>query len=169
MRAARLLAAAAGLPVILLGTAGCTGSEGSADGAHAPSPSAASSASSAQAPTPAGSAEAQALAALPAGPATGTAVVQWTGAGELRAPLTGQCSHTADGTRIEGAADTATIRIDVAPDGAHLALEDVGLSATSDLATGRYDVSGRHLSLAAPLVHDGQSTGSVELEVDCGG
>ena len=34
---------------------------------------------------------------------------------------------------------------------------------------GRYEVSGRHLSLAAPLVHDGGSTGRVELEVDCGG
>ncbi|WP_216870428.1 hypothetical protein [Modestobacter excelsi] len=45
----------------------------------------------------------------------------------------------------------------------------MGLSATSDVATGRYDVSGRHLSLAALLVHDGRSTGSVELEIDCGG
>ena len=65
--------------------------------------------------------------------------------------------------------DTAQVRLEIAPDGARLALEDVGFSATSDLATGRYDVSGGHLSLDAPLAQDGQVVGSVQLEVDCGG
>jgi hypothetical protein len=162
VRALRLLAVAVAVQAALLG---CTdSSDQPAAGSPAPSSTPAPAP-----PTPAGTAEAHALAALPTGPATGTAVVAVTGAGELRAPFTGQCSHTADGTRLEGSADTATIRLDVTPGGAHLALDDVGLSATSDVATGRYEVSGRHLSLSAALVHDGGSTGSVELEVDCGG
>jgi hypothetical protein len=162
VRTLRVLAVAVALQAALLG---CTdGADETAAGSPAPSTTPAPAP-----PTPAGSAEAQALAALPTGPVTGTAVVTLTGAGELRAPVTGQCSQTADGTRIEASADTATIRLDVTPGGAHLALDDVGLSATSDVATGRYEVSGRHLSLAAPLVHDGGSTGRVELEVDCGG
>jgi hypothetical protein len=151
---------------VLLGTAGCAGS---GDGSAGGPPSASTTLPSTTTPTLAGSAEAQALTPLPAGRATGTAVLAYSGVGEVRAPFSGACSHTADATRVEGSADTARIRIDVAPDGARLALKDIGLSATSDLTTGRYDVSGRHLSLAARLAHDGEAIGSVTLEIDCGG
>lgn len=186
MRARQALAAALALPVVLL-AAGCTSSDGdggtddAATGGSSSDSSAASSAGSTageeaadgtSAPTPpplAGDAEAGALASLPEGPATGTAVLTYSGVGELRAAFTGECSHDGESTSLEGTADTAQIRLDVAPDGARLAVDDVGLSATSDLATGRYDVAGNHLSLAAPLVSGGQPTGQVELEVDCAG
>jgi hypothetical protein len=69
----------------------------------------------------------------------------------------------------EGTADTAQIRLDVTPDGARLALEDLGFSAASDVTTGRYDVEDTHLSLVADLAKDGQTVGWVELEIDCGG
>jgi uncharacterized protein involved in outer membrane biogenesis len=96
-------------------------------------------------------------------------VLAYSGVGEVRAPFAGDCSHAGDTTRLEGSADTARIRLDVTPDGARLGLDDIGLSATSDLTTGRYEVSGNHLSLAADLTQDGQRIGSVDLEVDCGG
>jgi hypothetical protein len=120
-------------------------------------------------PTLAGAAEASALAGLPAGPASGTAVLAYSGIGEVRAAFTGSCHQDGTATRIEGSADTARLRLDVAPDGTKLTLVDVGLSATSALSTGRYEVTGRHLSLAAGLADEGQHVGSVELEVDCGG
>lgn len=157
----RALSAAAALSVVLLGAAGCTGSADDPAGS-------ASSPSTTEPPTLAGEAEAEAVSALPAGPATGTAVLAYSGVGEVRAPFSGTCSHSGDATEISGSADTAQIRLGIAPDGAQLTLEDVGLSATSDLATGRYDVAGAHLSLDAPLAQDGQVVGSVQLEVDCG-
>ncbi|HEX2073460.1 MAG TPA: hypothetical protein VHF92_06720 [Geodermatophilus sp.] len=159
----RVLAAAAGLSVVLLGAMACTGSGD--DPADSASPSAPTTAP----PTLAGGAEAEAVSVLPAGPATGTAVLAYSGVGELSAPFSGDCSHAGDATEIAGSVDTAQVRVEIAPDGARLALEDVGFSATSDLATGRYDVSGGHLSLDAPLAQDGQVVGSVQLEVDCGG
>ena len=161
MRRVRVLATAAALPALLLGAVGCTGSGAGTE--------AGGSASALAPPVLAGSAEAEALAPLPAGRATGTAVLAYSGVGEVRAPFSGECAHAADTTRLDGSADTARIRLDVAPDGVRLVLHDVGLSATSDLTTGRYDVSGNHLSLAADLAQDGQAVGSVELEVDCGG
>ncbi|SNS00571.1 hypothetical protein SAMN06893096_101311 [Geodermatophilus pulveris] len=157
MRSVRVLVAA----TVLLGAAGCTGAGGGAG--------AAPSGGSAARPAPAGSAEARELTALPAGPATGTAVVSYTGVGEVRAPFDGECSHTGDTTRLDGSADTARIRLDVGPDGARLVLDDLGLSATADLTTGRYEVVGDHLGLAAGLEQAGQTIGSVHLEVDCGG
>jgi hypothetical protein len=63
---------------------------------------------------------------------------------------------------VAGSADTARIRLEVAPDGARVELDDIGLSATSSLTTGRYEVSGSHLSLAAGLAQDGQPVGSVD-------
>jgi len=166
VRPLRFLAAAAVLPAALLGAAGCTGSGDRP--AAAPSTAPAPDAGESPTPTLAGPAEAAALAALPDGPATGTAVLAYSGVGEVREPFTGECSHAGDTTRIEGSADTARITLDVAPDGARLALDDLGLSATSELSTGRYEVSGGHLSLAAQLTSDGQSAGSVTLELDCG-
>ena len=145
--------------LLLLVLAGCTD-----DGAGS-----ASSPPATTAPDLAGGAEAEALAPLPAGPATGSAVLVYSGLGELRAPFTGQCSHAGSGTRIEGTADTARIVLDVAPDGARIALDDDGVTATSDLATGRYDVAGSHLSLRADMSQDGEPAGSAELEIDCGG
>ena len=159
MRGVRVLATAAALPALVLGVAGCTGAGAGAGG----------SASAPEAPVLAGSAEAEALAPLPAGPATGTAVLAYSGVGEVRAPFSGECAHAADTTRLDGSADTARIRIDVGPDGARLALDDQGLTATSDLTAGRYDVSGAHLTLDAGLTQDGLTIGSVRLEIDCGG
>jgi len=124
---------------------------------------------SSTAPPAAGESAAAALQPLPAGTATGSVLVTYEGLGELRAPFTGECTAGTETLRLDGRADTAEIRLDATPDGVRLTMDDVGLSATSDVATGRYEVSGRHLSLAAPLVHDGGSTGRVELEVDCGG
>jgi hypothetical protein len=106
---------------------------------------------------------------LPTGAAKGSAVLAYTGVGEVRAPFSGQCSHGTGTTRLTGAADTAHITVDVTPGGARVQLQDVGLSATSDLTTGRYVVSGNHLSLAAHLAHDGEQIGSLQLEITCGG
>ena len=159
---ARRFIAPAVLPLLLF-AAGCTGAD---DGS--PAAQSTPAASSAAAPTPAGPAEASALAPLPTGPATGDVVLTWSGLGEIREPFTGQCSHDGATTRLEGSADTAQIQVTVTPDGASVAVEDVGLSTTSELATGRYDVSGGHLALAAPLASGGQAVGSIELEVDCG-
>ncbi len=161
-----VLAATAALPVVLLGAMGCTGSADDSAGSASPS---SPTAPTTTPPALAAGAEAEALSVLPAGPATGTAVLTYSGVGELSAPFSGDCSHTGDTTAIAGSVDTAQVRLEIAPDGAQLALEDVGFSATSDLATGHYDVSGRHLSLDAPLAQDGQVVGSVQLEVDCGG
>lgn len=162
MRPLRVLTAVA---VVLLGAAGCTGSEEEA-GSGGTDPSAAGSPAPVQL---AGPAEADALAALPAGPATGTAVLAFAGLGELRAPFTGRCSHDGDATRIEGSADTARITLVVGPDGARLDLDDDGVTASSQLSTGRYEVSDGHLSLAADLAQEDQQAGSAELEIDCGG
>jgi hypothetical protein len=162
--------------VVLLGAAACT-ADGDRSGASGPpagsaaAPSSDPAEPSAPEPTPptlAGSAEARALAPLPAGPAGGTVVLGYAGVGEVREPFEGECSHAGDATIIEGTADTASIRLEVAPDGARLALDDIGLSATSGLTTGRYEVAGGHLSLAAGLAQDGQPVGTVELEIDCG-
>ena len=149
------------LLIVLLGVVACSGSGGDSSGAaFAPTTTA---------PPPlAGTAEAHALYPLPAGPATGTAVLTFVGVGELRSPFSGNCSHGADTTVIDGSADTAQIHLDVSPDAARLTMEDVGYSADGDLATGRYDVSGAHLSLDAPLVQQGQVIGSAQLEIDCG-
>jgi hypothetical protein len=158
------LAAAILALVTLFGATGCTSSAGSGDAVSegtGPRPAAS--------PTLAGGGEAQALAGLPDGAATGTAVLAYAGVGVLRAPFTGACSGVGDDTRLEGTADSAQIRLDVTPDGARLALDDLGFSATSDLTTGRYDVEGNHLDLVADLAQDGMTVGSVELEVDCGG
>ncbi|MGY2129959.1 hypothetical protein [Blastococcus sp. SYSU DS0617] len=171
--------------LLLLGAAGCTddgaetGAGAGADAAGSPSSNSPSS-STPPAPTSpsapaagpgdlAGTAEAEALGSLPAGPASGTAVLVYSGLGELRAPFTGQCSSEGSTTRIEGSADTARIVLTVTPGGARIALDDDGLTATSDLATGRYEVAGSHLSLSADMSQDGQPAGSAELEIDCGG
>ena len=167
MRSTRL-AATLLLPLALFGAAGCTDEGAAAPVVSAAAPSAGATPPAAAAPTPAGPAEATSLAALPTGPATGTAVLAYTGVGEVQEPFAGECTRDGDTTRIEGSADTARITLTVAPQGARVVLEDVGFSATSDLATGRYDVAGRHLSLAAPLTAGGQLAGSIELEVDCG-
>jgi len=119
-------------------------------------------------PTPAGTSEAEAVASLPTGRATGNTVLTYSGVGELRQPFEGECSQEGDTTRINGAADTAVIQIRIAPDGARLELQDGDVSATSTLSTGRYEVEGAHLSLAADLVQDGERAGSVQLEIDCG-
>lgn len=169
MRPSRTLAAAVLLPVVALGSAGCTGAGG--DGSAAATTSSVQSGTAAPAPptvTPAGSTEARELAPLPTGTAAGSAVVAYSGAGEVRAPFRGRCSHSDGSTRVSGSADTARITVDVTPGGGRVTLDDVGLSAVSDLTSGRYAVSGRHLSLAAHLAHDQQPIGSIRLEVDCG-
>ena len=163
----RSLRAAAAAALVLLGATGCTADASGAD--ETPPVSTAPSASGTTPPDLAGDAEAEALTRLPAGPATGTAVLVYSGLGELRAPFTGQCSHEGSTTRIEGSADTARIVLDVTPDGARIALDDDGVAATSDLATGRYEVTGSHLSLRADMRQDGEPAGSAELEIDCGG
>ena len=96
-------------------------------------------------------------------------MLTFPGLGELRAPFTGECSHDGGTTRIEGSADTAQITLEIGPDGAELALDDLGVLASSDLTTGRHEVSGDHLSLAADLTQDGMQAGSAELEIDFGG
>jgi hypothetical protein len=169
MRRSRIFATVVMLPVTLLGAVACTASSGHASDAASTS----RAPSEAAAPPPpsaalAGSAEAQRLAALPDGQAKGTTVLAYSGVGEVRAPFTGQCSHRAGTTRVAGSADTAAITVDVTPAGARVTLKDVAVSATSALTTGRYIVTGRHLSLAAHLAHDGQPIGSIQLEVDCG-
>jgi hypothetical protein len=163
-----MLAAAMLLPAVLLSTAACTGSGNSSSASL--SSSAPSEVPGTPVPTAplAGSSEARELAPLPEGPARGTTVLAYSGVGEVRAPFSGQCSHGAGSTRVAGSADTARITIDVTPDGARVTLKDVGVSATSALTTGHYVVSGRHLSLAAHLAHDGEPIGSIQLEVDCG-
>ena len=173
------------MPVVLLCAVGCgptntrTSSPGpvSAGGTTAPSASWAATSSTRPPPSvppspygvaPAGK-EARLLAPLPSGAATGSAVLAYSGVGEVSAPFHGQCSHQAGSTRVAGTADTAHITVDVTPGGGRVTLADVGLSATSDLTSGRYAVSGRHLSLAAHLAHDEQVIGTIELAVDCGG
>jgi hypothetical protein len=154
--------AAAVAAVALLGAAGCTGS------GNEPAASASSSVPPPAPPTLAGSDEAEALAPLPAGPATGTAVLSYSGVGELDEPFAGTCAHDGDTTVIDGTADTATIRLEVRPDGARLDLQDIGFAAQSNLATGHYEVTGAHLSLSAPLAQDDQVVGNAQLEIDCG-
>ena len=56
-----------------------------------------------------------------------------------------------------------------APDGPRLDLDDSGVTSSTELSTGRYEVSGNHLSLAADLALDGMRAGSADLEIDCGG
>lgn len=159
------------LPGVLLGTTACT--DGTATSAAPASTSPAGSPSGTTgaepAPTPAGASEAAVLAQLPPGTATGTAVLQYDGIGELSEPFRGQCSSTADVTTISGTADTARIELTATSDGLQVALEDIGLSATSQLSTGRYEVTAGHLSLDAPLSSDGEAVGSAKLEIDCGG
>ena len=182
MRPSRLLATTLAVPVLLC-AAGCgpahtrtTSTPPRAGATAAPStspattspPSAPSAASSADAGS-AAAADARLLEPLPSGAATGSAVLAYSGVGEVSAPFHGQCSHQAGSTRVTGTADTAHITVDVTPSGGQVRLDDVGLSATSDLTSGRYAVSGRHVSLAAHLAHDGQSIGTITLEVACGG
>jgi hypothetical protein len=150
----------------LLGAAGCTGSPRPTAASGTPSPTPAPAPPSAGL---AGASEARALAPLPSGAATGSAVLSYAGVGEVRAPFNGRCSHDVGTTRLDGFADTAHITVDVTPTGARVQLRDVGLSATSDLTTGRYAVSGDHLSLAAHLAHDGEQIGSMQLDATCGG
>jgi hypothetical protein len=119
-------------------------------------------------PTLAGTSEAQAVDPLPTGHALGTAVLTYSGVGEVREPFEGECWHEGDTTRIQGAAETAVLRLAISPDGARLALDDDGVSATSFLTTGRYEVDGIHLSLSAGLTQDGERVGTVDLEIDCG-
>jgi hypothetical protein len=119
-------------------------------------------------PTLAGTSEAEAVDPLPTGHALGTAVLTYSGVGEVREPFEGECWHEGDTTRIQGAAETAVLRLAISPDGARLALDDDGVSATSFLTTGRYEVDGIHLSLSAGLTQDGERVGTVELEIDCG-
>lgn len=152
--------------LIVLAATGCTDDPAGTR----PEGSPAATSSSGPAPAdPAGPAEAEALAPLPAGPATGTAVLVYSGLGELREPFAGQCSHDGSATRIEGSADTARIVLEVTADGARLELDDDGVRSTTDLAAGRYDVSGGHLSLRADMSQDGEPAGSAELQIDCGG
>ncbi|NEK87282.1 hypothetical protein GCU60_16185 [Blastococcus saxobsidens] len=148
------------VPVLLVAT-GCTDDEGAAAGGSA-------TAGPTTAPELAGVEEAELLGTLPEGPATGTAVLSYIGVGELRAPFLGECVTSGNTVRLEGMADTARIRVDVAPDGLELTLDDVGLSMVADLTTGQYDVTGNHLSLQAGLAHDGEPVGSADLEIDCG-
>ena len=162
----RSTAAAAAIALGMLGVSGCTGSGDDADAG--PSSATLTAPVTPPAPSLAGDEEARALSRLPEGTATGTAVIAYSGLGELRAPFSGVCSHDGDTTVVEGSADTARIRLEAAPEGVQLTLDDVDLSTSSDLATGRYDVSGAHLTLDAPLAHDAQTVGSVQLEVDCG-
>jgi len=152
--------------LLLLAATGCTDDPADAPLDEAPAASSAPTTTPAQ---PAGEAEADALAPLPAGPATGTAVLVYSGLGELRAPFAGQCSHDGSTTRIEGSADTARIVLAVSPEGARIDLDDDGVTSTSDLAAGRYEVGGRHLSLRAGMSQGGEPAGSAELEIDCGG
>lgn len=187
MRPSRLLATTLAVPVLLC-AGGCgpahtrttaTGPHAGATAVASTSPATTSPASPASAPGAApsadagsaagASADARLLAPLPSGAATGSAVLAYSGVGEVSAPFHGQCSHEAGSTRVTGTADTAHITVDVTPSGGQVRLDDVGLSATSDLTSGRYAVSGRHLSLAAHLAHDGQSIGTITLEVACGG
>jgi hypothetical protein len=161
----KALGALAVAGLVVLNASACTDSEPDAE----PTSSAPASESGPPAPDLAGAEEAEALAALPTGPASGTAVLAYSGLGELREPFTGECTRNGDTTRIEGTADTAEISLVVSPDGARLDLDDQGVTASSALGTGRYEVSGTHLSLAAGLSQDGQDAGTAELEIDCGG
>ncbi|RBY80070.1 hypothetical protein DQ239_02975 [Blastococcus sp. TF02-09] len=164
MRPLRPAVAAA---LVLLAATGCTDAPPAAR-SDGPAPATSSSSGPAPAP-PAGEEEAQALAPLPDGVATGTAVLVYSGLGELREPFAGQCSHDGSTTRIEGTADTARIVLEVTPDGARIDLDDGGVRSSSELSAGRYEVSGGHLSLRADMTQDGESTGTAELEIDCGG
>jgi hypothetical protein len=146
-------------------------SSGSASASASPSTQPGSSESadpSTAPPTLAGTSEAQAVDPLPTGHALGTAVLTYSGVGEVREPFEGECWHEGDTTRIQGAAETAVLRLAISPDGARLALDDDGVSATSFLTTGRYEVDGIHLSLSAGLTQDGERVGTVDLEIDCG-
>lgn len=162
MTRCRLLTATTGVVAVLLGAMACTGADDDAAAASSPSTP------SATPPTLAGAEVATAVAPLPAGPATGWAVLSYSGVGRLDEPFSGDCAHTGDTTLIAGSADTAQIRLEVGPDGARLVLTDIGFSAQSELAAGRYEVSGAHLSLDAPLASDDQVVGTAQLEIYCG-
>lgn len=146
---------------MLLGAAGCTGDDDPAAGTSPSSPAATP-------PTLAGDEVAEVVAPLPVGPAAGTAVLSYSGVGQLDEPFSGDCSHDGDTTVIAGSADTARIRLEVSPDGVRLELTDVGFSADSALAVGRYEVSGAHLSVDAPMAEADQMVGTAQLEIDCG-
>jgi hypothetical protein len=118
-------------------------------------------------PSAAGGSAAAALEPLPAGRATGSVLVTYEGLGELRAPFTGECTHDGPVTEFRGTADGADIVLTFGPDGATLAVDDVGLRSTAALADGTIEVDGDSVALQAPLLEGGQVIGAVELDADC--
>jgi hypothetical protein len=143
--------------------AGCTGGDDST-----PTPS--SAATGAPVPSPAGAEVADALAGMPAGPATGAVTVRYQGLGELAGPLTGTCAHPGVGrTVVAGSVDTATFEVAAGPDGVVLTVHDGDLTQVTALSEGEYRVAGPRLQVGTGLLDAETSVGEVDLDLRCGG
>jgi hypothetical protein len=130
---------------------------------------ASASASGPSLPLAAGADVVRAVHRLPDGPADGTIVVSYNGLGELRGDLHGECAHEGNATTITGSSSTARLTISFDGTGAHLELTDVGLTQSSQLAAGSYQVDPPRLVVNTQLLGGGALAGTLSLDVVCDG
>jgi len=120
---------------------------------------------------PVGPEVARRVATLPAGPASGTVVVAYSGLGAITSPASGICAHdiTKADTTLALKAGTATLAVVLSPGNANLHFVDVGVEQRNDLAAGTYLVDGAHLHIDTVLRGTGPSTtaGNLTLDVTC--
>ncbi|MGY1731906.1 hypothetical protein ACI798_10305 [Geodermatophilus sp. SYSU D01045] len=151
-------------PLLLLALAGCTADGDDATPAGSPAPAAAT------VPPAAGADVADALAALPAGAASGTVDVRYQGLGRLAGPLTGACTHPEAGrTAVTGSVDTATLEVAAGPDGVVLTVLDGDVEQRTPLSEGEYRVDGPRLVVTTTLLGQDTGVGEVDLDLRCGG
>jgi len=110
-------------------------------------------------------------ASLPAGAATGTVVVAYSGLGAVTSPASGTCAHdtTKADTTLALKAGTATLMVTLTPGNANLHFVDVGVEQRNDLAAGTYLVDGAHLHIDTVLTGTGPSAtaGNLTLDITC--
>jgi len=106
------------------------------------------------------------VATLPAGAATGTVVVAYSGLGAITSPASGTCTHTAaTSTTVTLTAGTATLTVLLAPGTANLHFVDIGVEQRNDLAAGTYQVAGNRLRIDTALT---AAAGHLTLDTTCG-
>jgi hypothetical protein len=106
------------------------------------------------------------VATVPAGPASGTVTVAYSGLGALSSPAAGSCTHTAaTSTTVTLTAGTATLTVLVSPGTANLHFVDVGVEQRNDLAAGTYQVAGNRLRIDTALT---AAAGHLTLDTTCG-
>jgi hypothetical protein len=120
-------------------------------------------------PPAAGASEAAVARTLPEGPAGGSVVLTFDGLGEARSDFAGQCTRTGAGTTIAGTAGTAELSLEFTPDAVRLTVHDEGLDSEATVAAGDLTVDGGRLTLDAPMLEGGQTTGRVRVDIVCGG